>query len=484
MSRLLRKPQPRLLVMESLECRAMLATASVAGGILRIVGNNSAENVSVTAGAVPGQFFVAGVSGFAGPFNNVIGINADMRNGNDTLSVGTSEEPVELLGGINVLLGNGSDRCNIRANTLGAVTIDGGRQNNSQSQNDIIDIDNSILASLIVNTWAGSDELIISDSAILTLVANLGVNSLVNGQTDSDEAFINSSAIGNAYITLGTANNGSPPANGGPVLQAVGFNYVDIGSTIFGSLSITGGNKTDVIYIGSTQECGIGEQLRSGLVDLLDDLEPLLNSLVNPSQILPLLNGIDGLLSQVGSALDIDLSDFDLTNLITQNEGDLSGILDDIFSALEEEGFDFCDIGAQTTIFSTLSINTLAGSDFVNVGQGQVEVTQTIPSIEDLIGNALSADVLVLGSIIIDTGDQNDTVELLNVFVGSSVTVLLGKGNDQLCVVDVTAAIASFNGGAGFDSLLFDFDGERDEETGYLAYSAVLFEFFGACFVD
>jgi hypothetical protein len=196
-----------------------------------------------------------------------------------------------------------------------------------------------------------------------------------------------------------------------------------------------------------------------------------------------LLNGIDGLLSQVGSALDIDLSDFDLTDLIAENEGDLSNTLDDIFSALEAEGFDFCAIGAQTTILSSLTITTLGGSDFVNVGQGLLGFA-AIPSLDDLIGDALSADVLILGSASINTGAGNDAVELFSVFVGNSLTVSLGQGNDELCVVDVTAAIASFNGGAGFDSLLFDFDGQRDEETGYLAYWQFGFEFFGACFTD
>jgi hypothetical protein len=263
----------------------------------------------------------------------------------------------------------------------------------------------------------------------------------------------------------------------------VGFNYVDISSTIFGSLNITGGNKTDVIYIGSTEQCGIGDQLRDGLVDLVNDLEPLLNSVLGSIQIGPLLNGIDGLLSQVGSALDVDLSDFDLTDLLAENEGDLSNTLDDIFSALEVEGFDFCAIGAQTTILSSLTINTLGGSDFVNVGQGLLGPA-TIPSLDALIGDALSADVLILGSASINTGGGSDGVELFNVFVGNALTVSLGQGNDELCVAGVTAAIASFNGGAGFDSLLFDFDGQRDEETGYLAYWQFGFDFFGACFIS
>lgn len=468
---LFRKPRPRPLFLENLESRAMLATASVAGGILRIVGNNTAEDVHVTAGAVPGQFFVAGVTGFAGPFNNVRGISADMRGGNDSLAIGTLDEPVELLGGINVRLGNGSDECFIRANALGPVIIDGGLQANGGSQNDFIDVSNSILTSLVVNTWAGSDDLFISDSVILSLVANLGVNSLTNGQTDSDIAVISSSAIGSAVITLGTAENG-------------GENYVDIGSTIFGSLNIAGGNKTDVIYIGSTEECGIGGQLRDGLVDLVDDLEPLLDSIIGSIQYLPLFNGIDGLLSQIGGALDIDLSGFDLFELIAENEGDLSDTLDDIFSALEEDGLDFCAIGQQTTILTNLSINTFGGADYVTVGQALLNGFETIPSIDDLIDDANSADVVVLGSLNINTGAHNDHVALFNVFIGNSVTVMLGNGNDTLCVYQVTAAVAIFNGGGGFDSLLFGFDGEREEETGYLAYSQFGFEFFGACFFD
>jgi hypothetical protein len=462
----------RTLQLETLESRALLATTATAlGGILRIVGDNNANDVRITAGAVPGRVIVNGVTGAPKIFNNITGITADLKSGNDFFKVGTSDEPLELLGNITANLGNGSDTFNIRVNSLGAIVVNGGLQAGSGAQDDFIDVSNSILGSLIVNTYAGNDTLNISDSAILSLVANLGVQSLTSGQTDSDGAFFASSAIGTAAITLGGAANG-------------GGNIVDVGSTIFGSLAITGGAKSDSIYIGSTEECGIGGQLRDGLVDLIDDLEPLLESAAGSPQILTLLNGIDGLLSQVSGALDIDLEGFDLSELYLSNNGDLSDTVDQIFGALEEEGLDFCAIGAQTTIFSALSIITLGGADFIGVGSGLLAVeTLEIPSPQQLVGAAQSADVLILGVAVIDTGAQNDGVELLNVFVGSTLSVSLGAGNDDLCVVDVTAAVAVFNGGAGIDALLFDFDGVRDSETGYLAYSAILFDVFGACFV-
>jgi hypothetical protein len=140
----------------------LAAVASASSGIIRIVGDNLANDVRVNAGAVPGQFVVTGVTGAPKTFNNITGITADMKGGNDFFKVGSSGEPAEVLGSINVSLGSGSDQANIRVNTIGTVTIDGGLQTNGQVQNDSVDVNNSILGGLIVNLWAGDDDLFIA----------------------------------------------------------------------------------------------------------------------------------------------------------------------------------------------------------------------------------------------------------------------------------------------------------------------------------
>ncbi len=463
--------RPRPLVLEDLESRSMLAAVATAvGGIINIVGDNLANDVRVHAGAVPGQFVVTGVTGAPKTFNNITGISADLKGGNDFFKVGTSGEPAEVLGNITVLLGPGSDQANIRVNSLGIVTIDGGLQVNALAQDDVVDVNNSILGGLVVNLWGGNDDLFISNSAILTLVANLGVNSLLPGQTDSDEVILESSAIGNAVITLGTADNGN-------------INLVDIRSTVFGALTITGGNKADEIFLGSPEECGIGAQLRFGLVDLVDDLEPLLAQFKAKFNTELLLNKLDSLLGTVAGALQIDLEGFDLSQLWAGGV-DPSDALNALFARLEEEGLNFCEIGQRSTVVTNVVINTLAGNDFVQFGEQELLLAAALPDVEELVDKALSADVLILGSATIITGDGHDCVELNHVFVGVALTVLLGSGNDCLCVNDVTVAIAIFDGGAGFDELLFDFDGVRDELTGYLSYTQTGFEFIGACFVN
>jgi hypothetical protein len=461
----------RPLVLEDLESRSMLAAvATAAGGIINIVGDNLANDVRVNAGAVPGQFVVTGVTGAPKTFNNIAGIYADLKGGNDFFKVGTSGEPAELLGNITVLLGAGSDQANFRVNSLGTVMVDGGLQANALAQNDVVDVNNSILGGLVVNLWAGDDSLVITNSAILNLVANLGVNALLPGQTDSDQAFIESSAIGNAAITLGTAANG-------------GTNLVDSSSTVFGALTIIGGNKSDGIFLDSSEECGVGQQLRFGLVDLVDDLEPLLESFAARFNVEALLNRLDSLLGTIAAAQGIDLEGLDLSQLWAQGV-DPSDALNALFVRLEEEGLNFCDIGQQTTVVTNLVVNTLAGNDFVQIGQGLLTAPAAaeLPDPEELLIKALNADVLVLGTATINTGDGHDGVELNRLFVGVALTVLLGTGNDTLCVNDVTAAVVIFDGGAGFDELLFDFDGVRDELTGYLSYTQLGFEFIGACF--
>ena len=465
--------RPRPLVFEDLESRSMLAAvATAAGGIINIVGDNLANDVRINAGAVPGQFVVTGVTGAPKTFNNITGIMANLLGGNDFFKVGTSGEPAEVLGNITVLLGPGSDQANFRVNSLGTVMVDGGLQANALAQNDVVDVNNSILGGLVVNLWAGNDGLVITNSAILNLVANLGVNSLLPGQTDSDEVFIESSAIGNAAITVGTAANG-------------GANFFDGSSTVFGALTITGGNKSDLIFLDSAEECGIGQQLRLGLVDLVDDLEPLLESFAARFNVEALLNRLDSVLGTVAAASGIDLEGLDLSQLWAQGV-DPSDALNALFVRLEEEGLSFCEIGQQTTVVTNLVVNTLAGNDFVQIGQGLLTAPAALelPDPEELLLKALNADVLVLGTATINTGDGHDGVELNRLFVGVALTVLLGAGNDSLCVNDVTAAVVVFLGGAGFDELLFDFDGVRDELTGYLSYTQLEFEFIGACFVN
>ncbi|HEX5103134.1 MAG TPA: hypothetical protein VFV87_04955, partial [Pirellulaceae bacterium] len=109
---------------------------------------------------------------------------------------------------------------------------------------------------------------------------------------------------------------------------------------------------------------------------------------------------------------------------------------------------------------------------------------EAAPTLQGLTEAALSADLRILGSATIETGGGHDCVELFDVFVGTTLTVSLGAGNDCLCLFDVTSAIAIFLGGAGFDEILFDFDGLRDPATGYLSYTQLQFEFQGACFDD
>ena len=459
------RPRSRRLSVEHLESRALLAAvATASGGIIRIVGDNFANDVRVNAGAVPGQFVVNGVTGAPKTFNGITGITADMKGGNDFFKVGSSGEPAEVLGSINVQLGPGSDQANIRVNSIGVVTIDGGLQTNGQAQNDSVDVNNSILGGLIVNLWAGNDDLFISNSAILNLVANVGVSSQLPGQTDHDEVFMESSAIGTAVINLGTGNN-----------------LVDVTSTIFGALTVTGGNQTDEVYVGNGQQCGIGGQLRDGLVDLVDDLEPLLHKFAAKVNVGLALNQLDSMLGTVAAATGLDLEGLDLSQLWAEGV-DPSDALDALFAALEEEGLNFCEIGQQSTVVANLLVNTQGGNDEVVLGAAGLLLA--IPTPEELADAAANADVLILGSATIDTGAGHDCVDLLNVFVGVMLNVSLGAGNDCLCLLDVTAAIAIFNGGSGFDELLFDFDGEKDEETGYLSYSAIGFEFVGPCFID
>jgi len=419
----------RALFFEGLEDRRLLATASVSGGILKIVGTSAADVVTINDAGSPGSFDVTyqkanGDEVFKN-FTNVRGLNIDLKGGNDTLNIGTGatsgdggggNEAVELLGPVIIKLGAGSDTADLYINTIGAVTVDGGVDSSSkvnQNQNDSVIVEGSIINTLVVNTYAGSDSLTIENSAILNLVANLGVGSLKRNQTDSDAVNITGSAVGIATITLGTAENAPQPsfqiAQAGPFTP--GRNTVSIDSTVFGNLTIVGGNKSDLIDVNSGEILfddegniipnGIGAALPDMLVDLVDDLEPLLHSLAAQYDGNSLLSSVDSLLSSVDSLLPgFDLSQLNLSDIDLEND-DFSDLLAGFFFENDISG-----LGDFTTVYGNAVISTLGGSDFVNVD---------------------------------------------GVAVQGTAVIALGLGDDDLRIANSFANRAVFDGGPGFD---------------------------------
>lgn len=413
-----RPRRSRRLAVEGLERREMLATVVSAGGMLIITGDATSENITVTQ-TPTGLFQITG----AGPTRTVpaaFGIYADLGAGNDTLTLGTPDRPLPLLSSVVIRLGDGSDTANLSINIPGSVIIDGGIQFNSAPQNDVINIDRSLIGSLTVNTYAGDDTLAISRSGILSLFANLGMETLTAGQRDYDTATFQASAMGMATISLGEA--GADPTL---------WNRVLAQSTIFGSLSITGGAGIDQIEINSVGE-GIGTWLPSHIVNTAETLEPLLKNIVTRSQIAPLLGNLDGMLDSLpslpnvtlpnGAAIDslmtligsIDLNRFDLSDT-------LAGLL---------RGIDLSFIG-DTSIVGVANILTQTGDDLIEVN-----------------------DVVFLTNALLHTGIGHDVVNLTSVDVIGNLSVLLGGGADTLRLIDVAAAVALLDGGTGNDSIL------------------------------
>jgi hypothetical protein len=416
-----RVPQrTRRLSVEGLESRAMLATASVSGGMLFINGaaGNVAENVTVTQ-LVDGRIQVTGVGATPRVFGPILGIFADMKGGNDTITIGEPERPLPLLSTVNIRLGDGSDVANISVNIPGLVNIDGGMQFNGGAQNDLIVIDRSLIGSLMVNTYAGDDELYISRSGILSVYANLGSETLFLGQRDYDYVDISASAIGLANIMIG-ASGASTQLN----------NEVYISSTIFGSLNVNGGSGIDLITIDSAGE-GFGTWVPSHIVNTAETLEPLLEGLLSQLPINSLLSNIDLLLERLPSIGGVSLPGgieiddvIGLIGGIDLDEFDLSDTLEDLLSNV-----DLSFVG-DNTVIGTLYLNTFLGNDTISV-----------------------SETAVLGNTTIFTGQGNDNVNL-NLFTSNYLFAALGQGNDNLRLIGVSSEIAYLDGGPGIDGLL------------------------------
>jgi hypothetical protein len=226
----------RRLSFEGLERRAMLATVSFSGGILFITGNETAETVQVTE-VTPGTVTVTG-TGITTPVtrSGVIGIVADMRGGDDELTIGTGANSVDLRGPVSILLGNGEDAAVLFLNTPSAVTVDGGFQVFG-AQDDAVVVQNSNLGALTFNSYAGDDALVAVDSFFGTLAANLGVGALLPGQVDADAFVMVRGGATTAAINLGTVEAGE---NNAAVIQ---------GPATFSTLVINGGEGEDAVTL-------------------------------------------------------------------------------------------------------------------------------------------------------------------------------------------------------------------------------------------
>jgi len=214
----------------------MLASVSFSGGVLFITGDDTSETVQVTE-VTPGTLTVSG-TGIAVPVtrSGVVGIVADMKGGDDELNIGTVQNPVDLLGPVSILLGNGADDADLFINTPSSVSVDGGFQLGVAPQNDIILVLDSTIGVLTVNTYAGDDSLTIVEGSFSTLAVNLGVGVLGLGQVDADNFVMVDGGATAAAINVGTSQTGA------------GNSVVIVGST-FSTLAINGGEGGDFVQL-------------------------------------------------------------------------------------------------------------------------------------------------------------------------------------------------------------------------------------------
>lgn len=412
---------------EALEDRAMLAVASLSGPasgkILNITGDDTSETVTITQVGFR-QVLVEGTGFAVGGelFSPVDGITVNMKGGDDVVNIGTdgegSDDPLELFRGLTVELGDGSDTCDVRVNTLGDVKITSTipRRVTSYNDDDTVIVSDSIMKSLTVTLGVGSDSLTVSQVATLALTANVGVATLKPEQTDSDSVEVLNSAILTATISLGTADAGGSTEESHIAVVVGGQNNVLIDASIFGRLTITGGDKIDNITISSEGE-GIGPSIRPMLVDLVDDLENGLAPLIQTLPVQQLINQIDTLLTTfVPEGIDLP---FNVSALLS-GEADLSETLDEILGS-EELSF-INTIGDHTIIVLALVVDTKQDHDSVTI-----------------------VDTLNLGTTTVKTGDGNDTVQIGEGGVSTEdprdplelllkITIELGDGSDDCFV--------------------------------------------------
>lgn len=423
-----RKNNQRRLRFEGLETRAMLAgnvTVTLAATTLTLVGDASANEIEITAGANPGEYVITG-------------LNNTQINGPSLINDPFDNLVVQLAGGSDIFTVRGISATN-RLNVAGDINIDNADGNNT---NKLINV--QLNDDLTVTKVAGASEsnlelnatTIVGDTilsaggfngdskTVITADSRIQGNLTVTNNVGEDHFILHLSTVdGNVTI-----NNGN-----GDTRTVIGQFEVD--PIIFGNLTINNGLGNHKVIIHDTDVWGD--------VDIVNG---------DGNQLVSVQNSDFGLGAPVGATGDFEVDNgigfdvLEMTNATVRDDLDV-------------------DNGAGEQFGSTTTLtNVTVGRDLDFDGDGGIDILTMTGG--RVVGNAdfdlfagsskLSFINVVFQDVLdIDGNAGNDELYFERTTVEGDATIDLDGGQDTVELVKGTKLLGSTNleGGAGIDTL-------------------------------
>jgi hypothetical protein len=438
-------------------------TATLAGGNLTLTGDNVDNDITVS-GIAP-NISVSGtgttINGLASKgFSGVTGsITINLKGGNDRLTVDT----VRNIKGLFVDTGggdtaaNGNDFVNVFGSTiLGDVRILTG------AGNDEVNLFNtSISKTLLIDTGSENDE-------VEAEFVSVGLDANIFTGIGNDEATANNDTFsGNFKIDTGSGDDEANLLN----------------STVAKDATILTGSGLDTVFLGTDPDDEVftaSSRLDiqgNLLVDTGADADNLTisDTTVHKDANIFTGSGADNVTIGVGMLPEVQIASVGTAanvnvygNLLvdTGSEADYLSV-DSLFvgkdaKILTGQGADHVTIGLSASVYlscpaavswasvrvvGNLSVDTGSEGDWLNVaslyvgkdasfvtggGGDFVSIGQVTAMLQDWGGWSYSrANIYVGGNLLIDTGGENDCLDLYSVYVGGNANIFLGGGADM-----------------------------------------------------
>jgi hypothetical protein len=477
---------------EPLETRiAPAVTATFVAGILTITGDNGNNDVTVTEQAIPSSYHVTGLTSGITDFTGVLSIVANLRDGEDSLSLvgdataGTVlakdvsvtakgllsvslSANVNIKGSLKVEHGGGPNTPDLAVSVQGAGLTVGQILVNDGQGNSIVNIGTGarILKGVTIHGGGGDG----NDSATFSKAFVGGTILKTDDGNGSDQLSIFASYVGGAVTFL--ADSDSPNfsiQSGSAVKGAVNVGYTGGGAgtaTIagfLGSVSVTAAGSNDTVTFGAANIFGkvalklgdgdntvsYGSSDTGGGFTVLGGVGLTSVTLTTGSQI----HGTLAVTAPLSASLSVSISEATIGGKLTL----LGGAGGDTLAAVSSTvtGGILATLGGGSNNATVDTISSFAGITIIT-GAGDDTITAVNLELRTLFSANVGAgpnSVSVRGSVggvKLTGGAGNDTFELHHLLV-RGVTILTGGTGNDIVVIDdgLFGGAFTFNAGAG-----------------------------------
>ena len=375
-------------------------------------------------------------SGDLGGGNDVVTLSGALDTGAGSLSLGAGDDAVTLNDGA-VIGGSGID--------AGAATT-----------NDALILNNAAALTFDGSTTAGFETLIKQNSGTATMT---GSQSFAAGTAIDGGALDVDGALETSTVTLadGTTLNVDGSVQGAGATQAViagsaGANtlVVNAGGTLVAAGDLGGGG--DVVTLSGTLNSGAS----SLLLGAGDDTLTLNDGAV-----------ISGAGIDAGAATTSDALILNNAAALTFNGGATAG-----FETLTKQGGGTATMtgsqsfsGGTSVDSGTLDIDGMLQTPTVALADGTTlnvdGAVQAVGATQAAITGSTGVNTVTVsaGATLLatgDLGDGNDVLDVAGTLDAASSSFLLGAGDDSLVIHDGTDIVATVDGGAGFDTRVYN----------------------------